>query len=198
METCIQYIHHICCHCGSIRCWNYSILLQEVSTHHIASGILHQDIATKLVLANSTCCERILTMSSVHSHSIDIDLRLLSCIDCCHHDVGIETLARIKSCLLGNNKGVKLVDSYIFHVDIGNQGMQHFTLGITNIALQLRQQSNGCCHGHILKHVLLPVLAQILCILRHTGRKIALDDFLLMLIGDHHQYTITIAVDGTI
>ena len=73
--------------------------------------------------------------------------------------------------------------------------MKNLALSIAHVALQFRQQRNGCSHWHVLKHVFLPVLAQCACRLRHFGGQVAGNDFLLLWITYHLQDALTVGVD---
>ena len=146
------------------------------------------------MLSYSTCRETILSTGAVHSHAIHVDFRLLGSIHGSHHDIGIESFARIERGLLWNHEGIELVHTDILHVDICYQVVQHLSLGIAHIALNLREHGHGCSHWHILKHVFLPVLTQIFLALRHLGREVAGYDFLLMLISHQLQDAVAIAI----
>ena len=146
------------------------------------------------MLSHSTCRETILSTGAVHSHAVHIDFRLLGSIHGSHHDVGIESFARIKRSLLRNHEGIELIHTDILHVDIRHQVVQHFSLGITHIALNLREYGHGSSHWHVLKHVFLPVLTQIFLALRHLGREVAGYDFLLMLICHQFQDAVAVAI----
>ena len=74
--------------------------------------------------------------------------------------------------------------------------MQHFTLGVAHIVLELGEKGHCSSDGHGLEHVFLPVLAQRTHILGHVGGEVAGDDFLLSRVGDHFDNTFAIAVDG--
>ena len=65
--------------------------------------------------------------------------------------------------------------------------MEHFALGIAHVALQLGEQCHGCCHGHVLKHVFLPVLAHCLGVLGQFGGQVVCNDFLLVFVGNHSE-----------
>ena len=194
LKTCIEHVHQVCRHRCRIRCRNNAVFLYEVALQHVALGIVHQNVAGELVLSHSTCRKTILSTGAVHSHAVHIDFRLLGGIHCSHHYVGIESFARIKRCLLWNHEGIEFVHTDILHVDIRNQVVQHFSLGIAHIALNLREHGHGCSHWHILKHVFLPVLTQIFLALRHLGREVAGYDFLLMLISHQLQDAVAIAI----
>ena len=76
--------------------------------------------------------------------------------------------------------------------------MQHLALGVAHVALKLGEQRDGSCHGHVLKHILLPVLTHCDCVLRQSGGKIALNDAPLARIGHHGHYARAEAVYGII
>ena len=84
---------------------------------------MHQDVTAKLMVAHSSGSKGILSVRRVHSHTIDVDFWLLRGIHCCHHDIGIESLAWIESCLLWDDEGIELVDTDVLHVNIGYQCM---------------------------------------------------------------------------
>ena len=69
--------------------------------------------------------------------------------------------------------------------------MEHFTFSISNIALQLRQQSDSRCYRHILKHILLPILTCQASTFRKFRRKVTGNDLLLFRIRHHCKDTLT-------
>ena len=74
--------------------------------------------------------------------------------------------------------------------------MEHLALCITDIALELGEKRDGCCHGHALEHVFLPVLVQRVRFTVNLCREVALDDGTLVLVGHHSQYSCPEAVYG--
>ena len=194
LKTCIEHVHQVCRHCCGVRRRNHTVFLDEVALHHVALGIVHQNVAGELMFSHSTCRETILSTGTVHSHAVHVDFRLLGGIHGSHHDIGIESFTRIERCFLWNHEGIEFVHTDILHVDIRNQVVQHLSLGIAHIALNLREHGHGCSHWHVLKHVFLPVLTQIFLALRHLGREVAGDDFLLMLIGHQLQDAVAVAI----
>ncbi len=75
--------------------------------------------------------------------------------------------------------------------------MQHFTLSIAHVTLQFSKQGDGSCYGHVLKHILLPVLTHGQGILRQLGGEVAGNNLALYRVLNHRQDAITIGVDGT-
>ena len=146
------------------------------------------------MLANASGRERILALG-IDLRAVDVDFRLHGRIDGCHDDICIEHLARIKRGLLGNDEGIELVHTDVLHVDVRNKCVKHLALSIAHVALQLRQQRDGSGHGHVFKHILLPVLTQRTCRLRHFGGQVTCNDFLLFRVAHHLQDTATIGVD---
>ena len=76
--------------------------------------------------------------------------------------------------------------------------MEHFALGISHVALQLGEQGHRTRHGHVLKHVFLPVLAHCQGIMGQVGGEIAADNLLLCRVVNHGEDALAEGVDGTI
>ena len=74
--------------------------------------------------------------------------------------------------------------------------MQDFALGIAHVVLKLGEQGDGGCHRGVLKHILLPVLAQRLALEGHGGREVVLNNLLLGRVVDHLHHVGTVGVDG--
>ena len=68
----------------------------------------------------------------------DIDIRHLGGIHSSHHDTGREAVAPDNRLGVWNDESRKGIHADILHVDTLYQCMQHLTLCITDIALQLR------------------------------------------------------------
>ncbi len=150
------------------------------------------------MLTYSTSREGVLVVFQVHLGTIDIDLRLHRCIYGSHHDIRREGLTRIKGSLLRDDKRIKLVHTDILHVDIRHESMEHFTFCVAHITLELGEQGDGSSHGHVLKHILLPVLSHGMGIGRQFGGHITADHAPLTLVAHHLQDTLTERVDGIV
>ena len=150
------------------------------------------------MLAYPTGSETVLAVAGVDACTIDVDLRLLRGIDGRHDDVGHEALAGVERRLLGYDEGLELVDADILHIDIRHQRVEHLALGVAHVVLQLRQQRHGCGHGHVLKHILLPVLAKVVLMVGHLGREVAGDDGALVRVGDKGEDALAVGVDGIV
>ena len=194
LESGIEHIHQVGSNRSSRRCGNHRILLQEVATHGLTGCIACDEITAERMFADASGRERILTLG-IDLRAVDVDFRLHGRIDGSHDDIGIEHFARIECGLLGDDEGIELVHTDVLHVDVRNQCVKHLALCIAHVALQLRKQCHGGSHGHVFKHIFLPVLTQRTCRLRHLRGKVAGDDFLLLRIGHHLQDAITIGVD---
>ena len=114
-----------------------------------------------------------------------------------HHDAGIEGVAADDGLGLGDDKSLKPVDADILEVDVGNERMEHLALGVAHVALQLGEHGDGCRHGHILKHILLPVLAHSVGATGELGSKVAADNLALALVGHHRKDALPVMVDGS-
>ena len=79
----------------------------------------------------------ILARRRIDALSVDVYLRMLRCVYCCHDDACIKLLARIKRSLFRNDESIELVDTNVFHVNVCHERMQHFAFGIANITLKL-------------------------------------------------------------
>ena len=109
--------------------------MQEVTPQHVALGVVHENVTAELMLADTSCCEAVLSVARIHPGTVDIDLGLLGRVDRRHDYVGRESLAGIERGLLRDNKRAEFVDADVFHVDIRHQRVKHFTLGIAHIVL---------------------------------------------------------------
>ena len=99
------------------------------------------------------------SVRKIHLLASDEYLGGLGGIHSSHHDAGRELVATHYGLRIWNDKGIQGIDADILHVDIGNQRMEHGSLSIAHVVLQLAQQGDGSCHRHILEQVFLPVLA---------------------------------------
>ena len=128
----------------------------------------------------------------------NIDGGTACCIDSSHDDLCAEA-STLNHCLgIRDDVCIQLVYANILDVDIAYEIVQHLTLSITHIVLQLREQCYSSGRRHILEGILLPVLAENLCFCRHFGGKVAGDDVLLLLVRHHLNDTFAIAIDSFI
>ena len=138
------------------------------------------------MLAHASSRKRILARR-IDTHAIHIDFRSLRGIHGSHHDVGRELFTRIKRRLLRNHEGIELVYADVFQVNIRDQVVEHLTLSIAHVALNLGEQRHSGGHGHSLKHILLPVLTHRMGVFGQFCRQVATNDFLLFLIGHERK-----------
>ena len=137
-----------------------------------------------------------MSATGIDTTIVDIYLWLLSGIHRRHHNAGVERFAWIESGFLGNDKSVEFIDTDIFEVHVGDQGVQSLAFRLTHIALQLGKHGNGSGHGHVLEHILLPRLTRGEGLARHLSGKIALYQFLGALIAHHGDNPLTIRING--
>ena len=147
------------------------------------------------MLSHTTGSKGITAVLCIDTCTVDIDLRLLSSIHGSHDDLCRELFTRIKCRLLRNHESINLIDTHILHVYVRYQGMEHLTLCMTYVALQLGEKGDSCCHRHTLKHILLPVLTHGMGILRDTGRQVTGDYLPLTIVRNHLQDTLTEGID---
>ena len=107
-----------------------------------------------------------------------------------------ELVATYNGARFGYDESRQLVYTDVLHVDVGHKGVQHLALGIAHVALQLRQKRHGTSHRHILKHILLPVLAHGVGVLGQLSGEVALDDAALVRVAHHGKYAVAEGVDG--
>ena len=148
------------------------------------------------MLAHATCREGVLVVTQVYLGTVDIDLRLHRRIHGSHDDIRREGLTRIKGSLLRYDKRIKLVHTDILHVDIRHESMEHLTFCIAHITLEFGEQGDGSSHGHVLKHILLPVLSHGMSIGWQFGGHITADHASLTFVAHHLQDAFTERVDG--
>ena len=148
------------------------------------------------MLAYSACREAVESVGD--ALSAYVYLRLLRGVDSRHYDLRRELVAADDGLRLGYYERRELVHANVLHVDVRNERVQHFAFSVAHVALQLREQRDGTCNGHVLEHVLLPVLAERVCVLRHLCREVAFDDVALMLVGNHLEDALAEVVDGVV
>ena len=194
----IKHIHKLGGNSSATGHGDDIVFLQEVATQDVATGIAHEDVAAKLVLAYPTGCKTVLPVAGGDTGAVDIDLRLLRGVDSGHDDVGHEALTRVEGRLLRHDKSLQLIYTDILQVDVGDQSMENLALGIAHIILKLGEEGDGSSNGHVLKHVFLPVLTEVVLAAWHLCGEVALDDGALARVGDISQDTVAVAVDGII
>ena len=157
---------------------------------------MRKDIAREIILTHATDIKGIGVARDFLT--IDIDLRYLRCVYGCHHHLGRQLVAGEQFRGTGYDKRFEFVDPDVLESDISHKRMEHFALGITYIALQFGQQRDGRRTGHVLKHILFPVLAERILAFGNLRRKIVGDDFLLRLIRNEGKDLVPIGIDGLI
>ena len=66
--------------------------------------------------------------------------------------------------------------------------MEHLVLGLAHVALQFGEHRDSGDGGHLLKHVLLPILADVVLAARHIGGKVGGENGALARVGDILQH----------
>ena len=154
--ACIEHIHQVGRDSGTGV--DHSVLLREVSPDDVAVTIDGLQIPGKGEITRGITDTLINIIAKRHFLVADVDIRHLGSIDGSHDDVGRELVTTDDGLRVGDDEGLEGVYTDILHVDILHQRMEHFSLGIAHIALQLRQQGDSGSCRHRLKHIFLPVL----------------------------------------
>ena len=96
------------------------------------------------------------------------------------------------------NISVEFVDADVLYADIGRKGVEHFALGFADVALQFGEHRDGSNGRHGLKHVFLPVLADVILAFGHVGGEIGGDNGAASAIGDEGSDEITEMIHATV
>ena len=148
------------------------------------------------MLAYSACREAV--ESVVDALSAYVYLWLLCGVYGCHDDLCRELVATDDGLRLGYDERRELVHTDVLHVDVCHECVQHLAFSVAHVALQLREQRHGTCYGHVLEHILLPVLTERICVLRHLCGEVAFYYLALMWVGNHLEDTLAERVDGIV
>ncbi len=135
--------------------------------------------------------------AAINQAPAHINLGTLSGVDSSHDNLCIELITADDGARLRNDKSLELVDPDVLKTNIGNQGMENFALGVAHIVLKLGKQSDGSRHGHILEHVLLPVLTQRAGLVRYGCSEVRGYDAPLVGVADEGEDALPIRIDGT-
>ena len=192
----IEHVHQV----GRDRCRGvyHRIFLFKVTFQYLAIAVLHLDEAAQREVARTARHRLIESARQVHLLATDEYLGLLGGIDGSHHDACREFVATHDGLRVGNDEGVERIHTDVLHVDVRHQRVEHLTLGIAHVALQLRQQRDSSSGRHRLEHILLPVLAHRMGIRRNFRRQVGGDALLLPIVGHHAQHLGAIPVDGIV
>ena len=188
----IEHVHHG----GTHRCrWlHHRVGLRELATNGLAITVLHHKVTFEGEVACGATNGLIASILRLQEGVAHINLRALCGIDSRHNDLSGE-FSTTHNCLCAwNHQCLNFVHTHILHVDVGNQLMKHLAFSMTHICLELREQCDSSCHGGVLEHILLPVLALQFGFLRHICRKVGTDYLLLSLIVNHGGDAFTIGL----
>ena len=126
------------------------------------------------MFAHAIGCEAVESVAD--ASSANVYFGLLGGVYRSHYYLCCKLVAADYGARFGNDESAETVHADVLHVDISHERVQHFALGIAYIALQLRQKHHGTSHRHVLKHILLPVLAHGVSLRGEFCGEVALDD----------------------
>ena len=191
----VEHVHEVGCHGGSGGRGDDIVLLCEVAADDVAGGVRHEDVAGERILSGRVDGEVVVAVGC-DAASVDVDFGSLGRVNRCHEDVGAEGFSGIERGGFRADVGVELVDADVFHVNVGKEAVNHLVLRFPHVALEFGEHGAGSDGGHLLEHVLLPVLAQIVLSRRHVGVEVGGDDGLSARVGDEVEDAVAEGVDG--
>ena len=191
----VEHIHQIGRDGGRRR--HNAVFLGEVAADDLSAAVLHLDEACQIEVARAATGELILAVGADPAPA-DVDAGALGRVHCGHDDLRAELAALHHRAGARDDKRAELVDTDILDVDVGHEIAQRHALGVAHVVLQFAQQGYGCGGRRVLKHVLLPVLAEVARALRYDGGEVMIDHLLLVAVGDHACDTGAIGIDGAV
>ena len=163
------------------------VFLHEVAAYDFAGGVGHHDVAVEGIFAGRADGEVVRAVFG-DALAVHVDFGSLRGVDRRHEDVRAERFAGEERGGFGQAVGVELVHADILDVDVGYERVEHLVLGLAHVALELGEHRDGGNGRHLLKHVLLPVLADVVFAARHVGGKVGGEDGALARVGDVLQH----------